>query len=135
MEIKGTIKKIGEVVAVGTGGFTKRELVITTDEQYPQFICIEFHKDKTDLLNSLSIGQEVTAHINLRGREWTSPQGDVKYFNTIQGWKIDAETKAKPDYSNTAGIKVEEDGDLPFQVMDEIIIKQIRFRGAFLNVC
>jgi len=114
MEIKGTIKKIGEVVAVGTGGFTKRELVITTDEQYPQFICIEFHKDKTDLLNSLSIGQEVTAHINLRGREWTSPQGDVKYFNTIQGWKIDAETKAKPDYSNTAGIKVEEDGDLPF---------------------
>lgn len=110
MEIKGTIKVIGEVVSVGTSGFTKRELIITTEEQYPQHICIEFHKDKTSLLDTLKVGQQVTAHINLRGREWTSPQGEVKYFNTIQGWKIDSEVIAPIQESNVA-----DEDDLPFK--------------------
>jgi hypothetical protein len=38
--------------------------------------------------NKWKVGDEVEVGINLRGREWTSPQGEVKYFNTIQGWKI-----------------------------------------------
>jgi len=63
---------------------------VTTEEQYPQHIMIEFVQDKCDLLNSFSPGQKVKVGINLRGREWQSPQGETKYFNSIQGWKIDA---------------------------------------------
>ena len=48
MELEGTIKQIGQ--AQTFGNFTKREVVITTDEQYPQTILIEFHKDKCELL-------------------------------------------------------------------------------------
>ncbi|MDB2607045.1 DUF3127 domain-containing protein, partial [Zobellia sp.] len=67
-----------------------REIVVTTDEQYPQHIMVEFVQDKTDLLNNFSVGQDVKISINLRGREWTNPQGEVKYFNSIQGWRIES---------------------------------------------
>lgn len=90
MEIQGTIKHIDQTKTVGSGGFRKRELVITTDEQYPQHLLIEFVQDKTDLLNSYRVGQPVKVSINLRGREWTNPQGEVRYFNSIQGWRIES---------------------------------------------
>lgn len=88
MQVIGKVKVIGTEVQV-SASFKKRELVVTTDEQYPQHIQIEFHQDKCDLLNGLSIGQEVKVSINFRGREWVNPQGEAKYFNSIQGWKID----------------------------------------------
>lgn len=88
MEIKGKVKFIGETTDVGTSGFQKRDLVVTTEEQYPQHILINFVQDKCNLLTPLVVGNEVTVSVNLRGREWTSPQGEVKYFNEIQGWKI-----------------------------------------------
>lgn len=89
MEIQGKIKLVGETQTFGSNGFRKREIVITTEEQYPQHIMVEFVQDKTDLLNSYQVGQMVKISINLRGREWTNPQGEVKYFNSIQGWRIE----------------------------------------------
>lgn len=90
MEVQGKIKLIGETQTFGSNGFRKREVVVTTEEQYPQHIMIEFVQDKTDLLNTYQVGQQVKVSINLRGREWTNPQGEVKYFNSIQGWRIEA---------------------------------------------
>jgi single-stranded DNA-binding protein len=88
MEVNGTIKFKGETVDVGTSGFQKRELVVTTEEQYPQHISIDFVQDKCNLLENYVIGDKVAVGINLRGREWTNPQGEIKYFNSIQGWNI-----------------------------------------------
>ncbi|MAP53654.1 DUF3127 domain-containing protein [Altibacter sp.] len=90
MEVQGKIKMIDDTKTYGNNGFRKRELVITTEEQYPQHIMIEFVQDKTDLLNNFQVGQNVKVSINLRGREWTNPQGEVKYFNSIQGWRVEA---------------------------------------------
>ena len=90
MELQGKVKLIGETQTFGANGFRKREVVITTEEQYPQHIMIEFVQDKTDLLNNYQVGQQVKISINIRGREWTNPQGEVKYFNSIQGWRIEA---------------------------------------------
>ena len=90
MEIQGKIKMVGETQTFGANGFRKRELVITTEEQYPQHIMVEFVQDKTDLLNNYQVGQEVKISINLRGREWVNPQGETKYFNSIQGWRIES---------------------------------------------
>jgi uncharacterized protein Veg len=89
MEIQGKIKLVGETQTFGNNGFRKREVVITTEEQYPQHLMVEFVQDKTDLLNNYEVGQMVKISINLRGREWTNPQGEVKYFNSIQGWRIE----------------------------------------------
>ena len=89
MEVQGSIKVIGEVQEI-SATFKKRELVVSTDEQYPQTLSIEFIQDKTDLLNKFEIGQNVKVSINLRGREWKNPQTkEIKYFNSIQGWRIE----------------------------------------------
>tara|TARA_Y100000385_G_scaffold153802_1_gene159581 strand:- start:179 stop:562 length:384 start_codon:yes stop_codon:yes gene_type:complete len=88
MEISGKIKKIMPPQQVNPT-FKKRELVVTTDEQYPQHILVEFTQDRSDLLNRYEEGQDVTISINIRGREWTPKDGgDTRYFNTIQGWRI-----------------------------------------------
>ncbi|MCT4628880.1 DUF3127 domain-containing protein [Winogradskyella sp.] len=89
MEVQGRIKLIGETQTFGSNGFRKREVVVTTEEQYPQHLMIEFIQDKTDLLNNYQVGQQVKVSINLRGREWVNPQGETKYFNSIQGWRIE----------------------------------------------
>ena len=89
MELQGKIKKIDETKTFGNNGFRKREMVVTTEEQYPQHILVEFIQDKCDLLNNYQVGQPVKIGINLRGREWVSPQGETKYFNSIQGWRIE----------------------------------------------
>ena len=57
-------------------------------EQYPQDVSIEFLQDKAIILDNYKVGQDVVIGINLRGREWTNPEGEVKYFNSIIGWKI-----------------------------------------------
>lgn len=89
MEVNGRIKVINETEAFGANGFRKREMVVTTDEQYPQHIMIEFTQDKCDLLNNYTVGEPVKVSINLRGREWVNHQGETKYFNSIQGWRIE----------------------------------------------
>ena len=89
MEIQGRIKQIFSSQMLGQNGFEKRDLVITTEEQYPQTIIIQFTQQRCDLLESLQVGQNVKVYINIRGREWTNPQGETKYFNTIEGWKIE----------------------------------------------
>lgn len=89
MEIQGRIKVIFAPESVGANGFQKRDLVITTEEQYPSDIIIQFTQSKCALLDTLQVGQRVKVHFNLQGREWISPQGEVKYFNTVVGWKIE----------------------------------------------
>jgi translation initiation factor IF-3 len=108
MELQGKIKVIGETNTFGASGFRKREVVVTTDEKYPQHIMVEFTQDKCDILNNYQVGQSVKVSINLRGREWVNPQGETKYFNSIQGWKIEA-------LEQTEAPQTEEDNEeLPF---------------------
>ena len=87
MEVNGKIKVINPTQNV-SATFKKREIVVSTDEQYVQHILIEFNQDKCDLLDKFKVGQSVKVGINLRGREWVNPQGETKYFNSIQGWSI-----------------------------------------------
>ena len=125
MEVQGRIKMVGETQTFGSNGFRKREIVVTTEEQYPQHIMVEFVQDKTDLLNNYQVGQQVKISINLRGREWVNPQGETKYFNSIQGWRIEASQSEAAganmppvppaDAFEPAGdLKEEDHDDLPF---------------------
>ena len=98
MEIKGIIKKISETVQI-SDRFRKREFVVeySNNPDYPQPLQFEMVQDRCELLDSFQEGQEVEVHFELRGREWTSPQGQVKYFNSLQAWKLVAEQdEAKP---------------------------------------
>ena len=86
-KITGNVKKIGDLQKF-TSRFQKRDIVLTTKEDYPQDIQIEFLNDNVRKLATLKEGHEIEVDFNLRGREWTSPQGEVKYFNSIVGWSI-----------------------------------------------
>ena len=90
MELIGKIKVIGETNQV-TEKFKKREIVIETEWDYPQKISCQLSQDKCSIADQLEIGDIVKASINLRGREWISPDGVVKYFNTIEIWKLEPE--------------------------------------------
>lgn len=87
MELKGTIKTIGDIQTFASG-FQKREFVLVTEEQYPQPISIELLSQKVDIIDPFKVGDQATVGINIQGREWTSPQGETKYFNSIVAWKI-----------------------------------------------
>ena len=125
MEVKGKVKVVNDTQEV-SASFKKRELVVTTEEAYPQHILIEFAQDKTDLLNNYNVGEQVKVSINLRGREWVNPQGETKFFNSIQGWRIEkvqAEAPSAPQmppmpaseaFEPATNFKEEEHDDLPF---------------------
>jgi len=112
MEVVGKIKVVGELETFASG-FTKKLLVVTTDDQYPQNIGIEFMKDKVDLLNGYAVGQDVKVSINLGGREWINPQGEAKYFNSVTGWRIEKAEGAPEAFTPPTALEEQED-DLPF---------------------
>ncbi|WP_228457704.1 DUF3127 domain-containing protein [Chryseobacterium indologenes] len=87
MEIIGTIKEIKPTQTFASG-FQKREFILVTEEQYPQTLPIEIIADKIDILDPFKVSDTVRVGINIRGKEWTSPQGDTKHFITIVAWKI-----------------------------------------------
>lgn len=93
--IKGEIKSISDKVE--NNGFSKQSMVITTEplETYPQYIEVEFLKDKCALTGNLNEGDAITVETNLKGRQWINPQGEVKTFNSFSVWKI-TEHIAKP---------------------------------------
>lgn len=123
-ELSGSVKVIGDVQSFNSG-FSKRELVVTIpDGNYPQDICVEFHKERADLLNGLVIGDNVMVTFNLRGREYNG-----RYYNTLVAWKLEtsadtqvdgAPTSAPPQSAPTstqAGASVGgfiDDSDIPF---------------------
>jgi len=89
-----------------SSGFTKREFVVTTQEQYPQDIKLEFVKDKCSLLDSYKVGQDVKVSFNLRGNEYNG-----KYYVNLQAWRIEKGERVE-QASHTP--EPEEPSDLPF---------------------
>jgi len=87
MELTGTIKKLFDTQQVSPT-FRKREVVIETDENYPQVILCEFTQDRADIPSRYREGDKVTVSINIRGREWTNRDGETRYFVSIQGWRM-----------------------------------------------
>ena len=88
MDLKCKFKQQNDVVERGT--FKSRKVWVIDDENadYPQTLEVEVAQDKVNLFNNFRPGQPLTVSINLRGREWTNPQGEVKVFNTLQCWKV-----------------------------------------------
>lgn len=91
MDIKGKLVEIFDTTRV-SDKFQKREFAVEYVENpsYPEYIKFELIQDKCALLDQFHVGQEVQIHFNLKGRKWTDPQGSVKYFNSLQAWKIGA---------------------------------------------
>lgn len=114
-KFEGKIIAITETTQVSEK-FKKREIVLEDNGTYPQTICFQLAQDKCELANPLIIGQMATVHYNLRGKSWTNPQGEVKYFNTLDVWKIEANVTGNhpTDAPKPVQASNSNDEDLPY---------------------
>jgi len=131
INVIGKVKFVGQEQQVSPS-FVKQELVVKTDEQYPQHILINFTQGNCNQLDTVKIGDHVNVSINLRGREWVNPQGEIRYFNDIQGWRLSfvqqapvqqqpapqqptmPANQATANFNPAANFSEEEADDLPF---------------------
>jgi hypothetical protein len=88
MQVKGKVIVVNPTTTISEK-FSLRKFVVETQDQYPQPIEMQVTQDKCSLLDTISVGMVVEVSINLRGKSWTNPQGETKYFNTLEAWKID----------------------------------------------
>jgi hypothetical protein len=128
-KITGTVKVVNSTVQVSEK-FSKREFVLTDNSgPYEQHISFQATQDKCAMLDNVSVGEQIEVSFNLKGREWTSPQGEVKYFNTIEAWRIEKAGQGQgipqsgpsamsldpiPAPAATTSLASDEEDDLPF---------------------
>lgn len=125
MEVTGILKVKFDTNVVSER-FKKRDFVLTIEpgSPYPQHVTMQLVQDKVNMLDNFNVGDEIKVLFNLKGREWTSPQGEVKYFNTIDAWRLEKigqgqsqqsggtgkmESSTPPVFTSTSA-----DDDLPF---------------------
>lgn len=123
-DITGIIRIIGNTESFGANGFTKRQIVVDTDEQYSQALAIDFVKDKCTILDNYNVGDQVKVSYNLRGNEFNG-----KFYCNIQGWRIEKTDSAprqesavnnydnqpaKDKFEPATNYREEEHDDLPF---------------------
>lgn len=91
MNVSGKLVEIFETVKIKES-FQKREFVLefATNPKYPELVKFEMVQDKCGILDNFKVGQEVAVDFDLRGRKWTDQKGVVKYFNTLQAWRMSA---------------------------------------------
>jgi hypothetical protein len=127
-KLNGIVKVLNDTVQVSEK-FSKREFVVTENSSmYPQDIIFQATQDKCAMLDGIAVNDQVEVSFNLRGREWTSPQGEVKYFNSLDAWRIEKVGQGQgmpasgpsamdlaPSAVETAKASTDEaDDDLPF---------------------
>jgi len=90
MQVQGKIHAAFEAAQV-TERFRKREFVLELEgeSRYPQYVMFQLTGDRCEALEGFSNGDEVAVEFSLRGREWTSPKGETRFFNSLEVWSID----------------------------------------------
>ncbi|MFI5164569.1 MAG: DUF3127 domain-containing protein [Bacteroidia bacterium] len=101
--------------------FKKREFVLTDNAaSYPQTILFQLTQDRCGLIENINVGDEITVTFGLKGREWKNPQGEIKFFNSLDVFKIAKTTtvsantnNSEPSFNNETLVPTPDD-DLPF---------------------
>lgn len=123
MNVTGKLVEIFETVKIKES-FQKREFVLeyASNPKYAELVKFEVVQDKCTILDNFKVGQEVSVEFDLRGRKWTDQKGVVKYFNTLQAWRLNPADGAagatagqeEPPREDTEDFSGGKDGGLPF---------------------
>lgn len=120
MEAEGRLIEIFDANQV-TDTFRKREFVVEMggNPNYPETVLFQLVQDKCDILDNFKVNDEIVVSFDLRGRKWKSPKGEIKYFNTLQAWKLNKKSNAAaggpPDFPEAPfDNEPPMDDDLPF---------------------
>lgn len=112
MQVQGRIHTAFPAAQV-TQKFRKREFVLELDaaSRYPQFVLFQLTGDRCEALDDFAAGDVVAVEFSLRGREWKSPKGETRYFNSLEVWSIGRAGEARG--ADGAGRTVGAGGDEP----------------------
>ncbi len=108
-EMTGTVKVVMDLMTFDSG-FTKREFVVTTKDQYPQDVKFETVRDKVSLCDKLESGQEVTVHFDIRGNEFKD-----RFFVNLNAWRVEGgnASSSAPSKSSASHDDAPIDTDVP----------------------
>jgi single-stranded DNA-binding protein len=120
IEVTGKLHTIYETKQISER-FSKREFVVemADNPKYPQLVLFQLTGDRCSQLDEHRVGDEVRIEFSLRGREWKNPQGELKYFNSLDVWKLEAgRARARSNGNGHAngngnGYRDPRDGDIP----------------------
>lgn len=119
-EITGTLKMKRETKQA-TDTFKVREFVLVDNSsQYPQYITLQLTQDRCELLDNVTEGDLIKVSFYLKGREWKSPEGEFRYFNSVEAWKVEPAKSSGTSNTSKTSEKVEyatadaQEDDLPF---------------------
>lgn len=95
-QTSGKIYNISDTQQV-TERFRKREFVLelADNPKYPQFVQFQLTGDRCENLDGFNVGDEVQVEFSLRGREWKSPKGDIRFFNSLDVWEISGKNSGR----------------------------------------
>ena len=122
LETQGHIHQILDTRIVSST-FRVREFVLLRDRdsQYPQTVIFQVVNDACEDINKLVVGDEIEVEFELRGREWTNRNGEIKFFNSLHVWRwkmlSPAQTTESSDATPAAadvGVAPPADDDIPF---------------------
>lgn len=122
IQVSGRLHAIFETKQV-TERFSKREFVLELSDksQYSQYVLFQLTGDRVAAIEGFKPGDQVRVDFSLRGREWTSKQGEVKFFNSLDVWTVEAEgttsggrAKARDDEPPVSTHEPVFDDDIPF---------------------
>ncbi|MCY1634365.1 hypothetical protein DF185_09850 [Marinifilum breve] len=102
--------------------FKKREFVIEVENErnseWNDFIKFQLTQDRCDLLEPISLNEEIKVSFNIRGRKWEK-DGRVNYFSNLEAWRIEkvqaeAAIPEMPEFTADDVPPAPEEDDLPF---------------------
>lgn len=121
-EISGKMIVKEETQAI-SDRFKKREFVIEVENErnsdWNDFIKFQLTQDRCDLLETVSLNEEIKVSFNVRGRKWEK-DGKVNYFSNLEAWRIEKiQTGASPvpempEFRAEDVPPAQEEDDLPF---------------------
>ena len=101
--------------------FKKREFVIEVENErnsdWNDFIKFQLTQDRCDLLETVSVNENIKVSFNIKGRKWEK-DGKVNYFSNLEAWRIEkmqaAAAAEMPEFNASDAPPAPEDDDLPF---------------------
>lgn len=101
--------------------FKKREFVIEVENErnsdWNDFIKFQLTQDRCDLLETVSVNENIKVSFNIKGRKWEK-DGKVNYFSNLEAWRIEkmqaAAAAEMPEFNAADMPPAPEEDDLPF---------------------
>ena len=113
--VTGSVLHLGDTQTRGTQDFKVREFVcVVSDGEFEQFIKFEVTGKNVGILDHIRLEDKVEVNFNLRGREWTDPNGVVKYFTNLIAWKVNVTQEAPKVEVSQQVTATDDDEEVPF---------------------